>query len=355
LMLFIMRGEKLMELKNTLIKSITAILCVIAICLTAVSGANKYCDAVKDLNSKDAQESASDEIADESSDNGEDAAPADETGNTADETADETASSDEATAGDNSAQGGSSSSDNTNTGSKSNGDSNNTSGKSGSNAPSSTADILNFYNNATAKANQAKVGFNKQRYADNASMPSLGIFSTFKDKIEGFIGLGSNKYNENIAKGNWAKDNGTDKPFNFLDASKLTAGDVTSAKCVASGNTYTITLKLKNGSSSASKDNPTTQPNSALDKCGICTGVRDHDNYDHKTATIIYAAIKDVPAVNNVKVKESYSNATVTAVINASTGQFTSLSVDWSLRLNLSIVDGDATGNMHVKYSNFKY
>lgn len=343
-----------MEFKNTLIKSITAVICVLAICFTAVSGVGKYTGALKDLSKNDNQEVASDETADDSSsdDNGSDAV-ADENNEAAGEDANaEEGSTDDAASADNGGSG-SSSTGGSNSGSKTNGGSTD---KGGSKAPSSTADIVAYYNTATAKANSSKVGFTKTRYADNASMPKLGALSVFESKIQGFIGLGAdNKYQENIAKGNWATDNATGKPFNFLGASTLSAGDVTSAKCDVSGTNYTITLNLKNGSSAASKDNPVTQPNSALDKSGICTGARDHNNYDHKTATIVYAAIKDVPAVKNVSIKESYSNATVKAVINSATGQITSLTIEWKMSLNLSVVDGDATGNVHVKYTNFKY
>ena len=163
-----------------------------------------------------------------------------------------------------------------------------------------------------------------------------------------FMGIGAdNKYSANVTKGNWG-----DKAFFF--ASKLTASDVTSAVCNASNGSYVITMKLKNGSSSADKSNPTTAPNSSLDKSGICVGTEDKGYFDHKTASVIYDAIQGTFA--SASVNESYSGATVKATINASSGQITNLVVEWNISVSIKIgTTATATGVSHVTYSGFSY
>lgn len=221
---------------------------------------------------------------------------------------------------------------------------------SGSAQPKDGVETLNYYNSVIDKAVKAKVGYDKSRVTDNANMEGSAGLEAMKDLVYQFMGIGEeNKYTAKVEKGKWGDEA-------LLNASKLTASDVTSATCKVSGDNYVITLKLKNGSSSANKDNPTTAPTTALDKCGICVGDRDRSEYDHKTGSVIYSAIGGTFA--SAEVKESYSNATVTATVNAKTGNLVNLSVDWNQAVTLSKLLGmsaDATGVSHVKYENFKY
>lgn len=221
---------------------------------------------------------------------------------------------------------------------------------SGSAQPKDGIETLNYYNSVIDKAVKAKVGYDKSRITDNAKMEGSAGLEAMKDLVYQFMGIGEeNKYTAKVEKGKWGDEA-------LLNASKLTASDVTSATCKVSGDNYVITLKLKNGSSSANKANPTTAPTTALDKCGICVGDRDRSEYDHKTGSVIYSAIGGTFA--GAEVKESYSNATVTATVNAKTGNLVSLFVDWNQAVTLSKLLGmsaDATGVSHVKYENFKY
>lgn len=221
---------------------------------------------------------------------------------------------------------------------------------SGSAQPKDGIETLNYYNSVVDKAVKAKVGYDKSRVTDNAKMEGSAGLEAMKNLVYQFMGIGEeNKYTAKVEKGKWGDEA-------LLNASKLTASDVTSATCKVSGDNYVITLKLKNGSSSANKANPTTAPTTALDKCGICVGDRDRSEYDHKTGSVIYSAIGGTFA--GAEVKESYSNATVTATINAKTGNIVSLFVDWNQAVTLSKLLGmsaDATGISHVKYENFKY
>lgn len=221
---------------------------------------------------------------------------------------------------------------------------------SGSAQPKDGVETLNYYNSIIDKAVKAKVGYDKSRVTDNAKMEGSAGLEAMKSLVYQFMGIGAeNKYTAKVEKGKWGDEA-------LLNASKLTASDVTSATCKVAGDNYVITLKLKNGSSSANKANPTTAPTTALDKCGICVGDRDRSEYDHKTGSVIYSAIGGTFA--GAEVKESYSNATVTATVNAKTGNLVSLFVDWNQSVTLSKLLGmaaDATGVSHVKYENFKY
>ncbi len=221
---------------------------------------------------------------------------------------------------------------------------------SGSAQPKDGVETLNYYNSVIDKAVKAKVGYDKSRVTDNAQMEGSAGLEAMKSLVYQFMGIGEeNKYTAKVEKGKWGDEA-------LLNASKLTASDVTSATCKVAGDNYVITLKLKNGSSSANKSNPTTAPTTALDKSGICVGDRDRSEYDHKTGSVIYSAIGGTFA--GAEVKESYSNATVTATVNAKTGNIVSLVVEWNQTVTLSKLLGmaaDATGVSHVKYENFKY
>ncbi len=216
--------------------------------------------------------------------------------------------------------------------------------------PKTPIEVLNYYNNAVSKAVSAKVGFSKTRTTDNETMDgSIGL-QAMKSLVYKFMGIGAeNAYTVTVTKAKWGD-------VAFLANSKLAATDVTAANIAKSGDNYVITLKLKSGASSASQSNPTTAANAALDKCGICVGTEDKGYFDHKTASVIYDAIAGTYA--GAEVKESYTNATVKATINASTGNLVNLVVEWNQSVTLSKLLGmsaTATGVSHVTYKDFKY
>ena len=341
--IFYVKGAKTMEVKQTVIKCITAILCVIAICVTSVSGVNKICDANMEIAQNRADKSTtltdSEEIIQENdnvSGNGitgtdEDNAEANET--TAPETGEnetnQTISQNSGyieKANDKAQQ------------------------PSDSKIPSTKAEIINVYNDAIRKAVNGKVGFKKYRISDNEVVPlkALEVFASVKDKVYRFMGIGEeNALNRVVEKGKWGE-------IAMLNVSRLTESDINNATCKKAGANYDIVIYLNDGSGSASKSNPVTQPNTPLDKSGICVGIKDVNEYDHKSATVIYDAVKGT--YENSSVKESYLNAVVKATINSSTNQIVSLNVDWSLKVNIKImINVDATADSHVKYSNFKY
>lgn len=217
-------------------------------------------------------------------------------------------------------------------------------------APSSTSDVLAYYNKAVNGAYAAKVGFNKERYCDNEVMDMSLALKPFKGLVEQFVDIGAdNKYTENVTKGKWESE--TNK--HYLRQSTLTAGDINSATCKDNGGVYTITIKVKDGSSNATEGKKAN--NSPIDKCGICAGNEDKSYYDHKTALVIYDAIDDTYA--GAKINEKYSGATITATVDSATGHLTGLKVEYkiSVGIDISIGSGTATGMAHIIYKNFKY
>lgn len=215
--------------------------------------------------------------------------------------------------------------------------------------PVSKDEIISYYNDTVNKAVAAKVGFNKVRYVDKEQLNAGFLLKTFGDLLYQFMGIGAdNKYTMDVTKGQWEAD----LPHQYLRKSTLTAADVTNATCTADGTQYTIVMDIKGGSSKASKESKTN--NSPIDKCGICVGDADKSYYDHKTAIVIYDAIDDV--LGGAKISESYKNAKVKAVIDSTTGQLVSLTVEYDISVVIDAAGGgNATGSSHVFYKNFKY
>ena len=215
--------------------------------------------------------------------------------------------------------------------------------------PTETKDILEYYNTAVNKAVDAKVGFNKVRYVDNEKLNAGILLKTFGDVMYQFMGIGAeNKYTMDVTKGQWESD----LPHQYLRKSTLSESDITKATCTENGEEYTIVFNVKGGSSYADKKSKSN--NSPIDKCGICVGDGDKSYFDHKTAVVIYDAIDDI--LGGAKVSESYDNATVKAVINSTTGNLVSLTVEYNIDVEIDVAGGgNATGSAHIFYKNFKY
>lgn len=215
--------------------------------------------------------------------------------------------------------------------------------------PTETKDIIEYYNTALSKAVDAKVGFNKLRYVDNEKLNAGILLKTFGDVMYQFMGIGAeNKYTMDVTKGQWESD----LPHQYLRKSTLSEADVTKATCTENGEEYTIVFNVKGGSSYADKKSKSN--NSPIDKCGICVGDGDKSYFDHKTAVVIYDAIDDI--LGGAKVSESYDNATVKAVINSTTGNLVSLTVEYNIDVEIDVAGGgNATGSAHIFYKNFKY
>lgn len=215
-----------------------------------------------------------------------------------------------------------------------------------------TAAVIALYNNSVNKAYDSRVGFSKERYADNDSIRTDSLFfKTLKDQIYMFMGVGEgNRYIMNVAKGEWESD----VPHHYLRKSTLSEEDIISASCTESDGKYAIVINVKDGSSKGAKTG--SYNNSPIDKCGICVGETDKSYFDHKTGPVIYSAIRGV--VENAVVEESYNNAVVKAEIDAESGNLISLTVEYDMAYDIdggSVGVGYATATNHIIYKNFQY
>ena len=216
-------------------------------------------------------------------------------------------------------------------------------------APTETADILKLYNDATAKVAKVMPQFSKKRASVAKSYEAGIALKTFKGLVYQFMGIGDEHiFNETIS----AKADNYSK--HFL-ASSLTAADVTSASCTADADgNFTVSLSIKGGNSQVIGGGSEVI-NAPIDRSGISAGRNDKDYYDHKTAQNVYDAIDDVAA--GAEIKENYSNAKLTAVIDAE-GNLESLKVTFDLEFDISKVygsSGHATASTEVIYSSFKW
>ena len=333
--------------KKTLFKCITALVCVIAICVTAVLNTGKMCDAAKKAAEQKGGASASDAMGDDVDNNGDigevptdpsGEVPTDANGEAPTDANGETPT--DANSGSGSTSGGLSA-----TPSKTN-------ANSGSSVPTGTAQIVSYYNTATAKVASKKAAFNKTRTTTEKSYDAGASLKASKDIVYKFMGVGdSNKFTKSVTSAD------ADSYHKYFKASKLTASDVTSATCVKNGNNYTITLKIKNGSSKVTSGKVVSSNNAPLDRSGLACGDNDKDYWDHKTAENVMSAISQVPLCGKANISESYSNAVITAVVNASTGNLVSLNAKFNFKFELSSVmgsSGTAVASSVVNMTGFK-
>lgn len=321
------------EAQSTLIKSIVAVLCVVALCLTTMSNIGKIADAKiaaaekmyggNGASSESADDSSSDfgdtssDVAADSGDSTDATAADDTTADTGDSTAADssTSSSDASTPSDNSS-------------------------KPAANAGStqkSKAEIIKLYNDATAKAASKAVPFTKERNTVEKKYEAGVALKASKDIVYRFMGVGE-KYKFSKAASEMNKEN----YFKYLQASKLTDADVTEATYTQSGANYTIVLKIKDGSSSVNGGKVVSSNNTPLDRSGLACGEHDKDYWDHKTAENVMSAIAEVPGCGSANINEKYSNAVITAVVNASTGNLVSITAKFDFHFDLDKVMGSS-------------
>ncbi len=215
----------------------------------------------------------------------------------------------------------------------------------------STADILNIYNSATKKAADKKVGFSKSRSTEEINYDAGVALKAFKSLVFQFMSIGDkNKYTETIAAGdeNYA--------VKYFLASSLTQADLAAAPvCKDNGNSYTITLSLKPGSSAVENGKVTQNAKTSLDKCGIANGADDKGYWDHKKAQNIYDAIDDV--AGGATIKEKYSDAKVVMNVTKD-GKITSMTTTFNIHVEISNVMGSsgiADGATTVVMKDFKW
>lgn len=218
----------------------------------------------------------------------------------------------------------------------------------------SAAEILNIYNSATKKAADKKVAFSKSRNTIEKKYEAGVALKTFKSLVYQFMGVGdANKFSKTVT----AEDK--DSYYKYFLASSLTQADLAAAPvCKDNGNSYTITLKLKDGSSAVTGGKVTQNSKTALDKSGIACGENDKDYWDHKTAQNIYAAIDDVPGCKSATIKERYSNAVVVMNVTKKDNTITSMKADFDFHVDIDGVMGSsgvAEAKSSLTMSGFKW
>jgi len=337
-----------MESKNTLIKSIVAVVCVAALCLTTTSNIGKIAEAKVAAAEKmyggntETSDSADDTYSDYS-DVSSDVATDGSTDVVAD---DGTVVADDATASDTSTTGGDS------TAATPAGDSGASKGTASA-GQKTPAEIINMYNTATAKAASKAVPFTKERSTVEKNYDAGIALKASKDIVYKFMGVGdANKFSKapgEMDKGSYHK---------YLQASKLTAADVTSATATTNGANTVIVLKIKDGSSTVKGGKVVSSNNAPLDRSGLACGDNDKDYWDHKTAENVMSAIDEVPGCSSANISEKYSNATITAVINTSTGNLVSITAKFDFHFDLDAVmgsSGTADSSSTVIMKDFKW
>ena len=334
-----------LDSKKTLFKSFTALVCVIAVCITAVVNTGKMCDAAKKA-AEQRGSAATEAMGDDAAVDGEvpsddavvDEVPTDASG---EEVPTDAAPADDASAGtagtDTSSSAGTATSGNKTT-------------AASSGIPTGVAQIVSYYNTATAKVAAKKAPFSKSRTTVEKTYEAGLPLKASKGLVNKFMGVGDeNKFTKSVTSAD------ADSYHKYFQASKLTASDVTKATCTKSGNNYTITLNIKNGSSSVKGGKVVSSNNSPLDRSGLACGDKDKDYWDHKTAENVMSAISDVAGSANIS--ESYSNAVITAVVNASTGNLVSLTAKFDFKFELSNImgsSGKSTASSTVSMTGFK-
>lgn len=218
-----------------------------------------------------------------------------------------------------------------------------------STAPSTTADIIKYYNTAINKAVSSKAGFSKTRKTTLGTLKgaeAIMKISIARDAVNNFLGVGTKEYTNK--KG--TADN--------ISKSALTEADVKQAKCTVSGTTYTISLLLADGTSTA----PSVSDTSPLQRCGLYAGAGDKSAYDYKSANNIYVSLNGAENAGVEKVVENTKNAKIVVKIDSTTGNIIALQAafDWiadltNVKYTFVKISGTGDAQTTVSFKNFVY
>ncbi|MDD6275752.1 MAG: hypothetical protein PUB20_02870 [Clostridia bacterium] len=337
-------------MKETIIRCVTAVLCVICLCVTTTVGIGKVSDA-KISAAEKAGTAASDNsaIPSGSDDN---AAPADDA-----TAADDTAPADDSAATDATDASAETPADaaTDNSGSQTNTNASaGTTTAGASNAakvPATPAEITAYYNTAINKVIGAKAGYTKTRKTELKSLDGGALLKMqiVIDMVNQFLGVGTTNFTNTKGKAE------------YLSKASLSASDVKSATCQNSNGVYTITLTLKDGASSASASG--TSDTSPIAKSGLYCGKGDKIAYDYKSSENIYSALNNTDGASVESVKGTTYNTKIVAKIDSKTGNLTSLnaSFDWKADLTkvkytvVTISEGHGVASTSVAISGIKW
>ncbi len=310
-------------MKETIIKSVTAIICVVVFCITSSVAVGNYSDAVKEAAklapvatvggsntaTNDDANAPSDDTADVPSDDTADV-PADDT---ADAPADDAGTTDKAP------------------------------------AALTKADVIKLFNAETAKAAKGSykitrggkfiknIDVGSATNALNSIIHGVDENASLDSVVGGFIGVKAQPMTGTVKAG---KGEGFDAKY-MIKAMNLTEADVTSFK--VDGNKYTITIK------------DCTNPNAS--------SALAHASNDYITFPEVNQSIANEVG-SAVKVVENESSANykkITFVATIVNGKMTALeysyTFDATLKLKLAIISATGTGEASVtgKYADIKY
>lgn len=218
--------------------------------------------------------------------------------------------------------------------------------------PTAPAEVVAYYNNAINKVIAEKAGYKKTRVTEMKSLEGGALLKIelVVDMVNDFLGVGTTEYENKKGKAE------------FLSKASLTVADLTGAKNDVSGDTYTITLTLKNGQSQATIGG-TPSDNTPLQRSGLYVGKGDKKAFDYKSSENIHTAINGVDNCTAESAKEQVTNARIVAKINSKTGQMTDLTVtwDWAVQLTnikytvIPVKTANGTASSTVKVSNFQW
>ena len=158
--------------------------------------------------------------------------------------------------------------------------------------PTSVADIVALYNEATAKAKSAKAGYSKTVTTElqNLEMGAIGKIDMVRSTVGDFLGEGTET--ATVKKGTASDE---------LVKSTLTAADVTEATCKlsADGKYYEVTITVKNETNPVKgKSALNRYTNDFKDDKEMLAGLQDVDaNAETITLTVKTATIKAKIAV----------------------------------------------------------
>ncbi len=335
-------------MKETIIKSVTAILCVVALCITSSVAVGNYSDAIKEAAKLAGSASASGSV-----DAGSDEGTVDE--GTVDEGTVDEGTVDEGTVDEGAVDGSTEATPDAGTTDAATPDAGTTNaakpdaGTNKAPAALTKADVIKLFNDETAKAAKGSYSFTRTgQFIDpidvgsatnalNTIIHTVDKNASLNSVVGGFIGVKDKPITGTVKAGN---GEGFDAKYK-IKAMKLTDADVTSFK--VDGNKYTITIK------------DWTNPN-ASSSIGHATD--DYITYSEVNKSIANEVGDKVKVVENES-KANYKKITFTATIVD--GKMTALEYSYSfdavLSLKLAIIGATGTGSASItnKYTGIKY
>ncbi len=321
-------------MKDTIIKSITAIICVVVLCVTSSVAIGDYSDAVKEaaklapVATVGGNNAATNDGADVPSDTPADV-PSDVPADTpADTPADVPADTPTDAPADAPSQ-----------------------APSGDNKPAALtkADVIKIFNTETAKAAKGSYSFTRTgKFVNPINVGSAtdainGIIhgvdknASLDSVVGGFIGVKAQPITGTVKAG---KGEGFDAKY-MIKAMKLTEADVTSFS--VNGNKYTITVK------------DCTNPNASSAMAHATDDYITYPEVNKSIANEVGSAIKVVENESTANYKKITFTATI---VNGKMTAFEySYSFDATLKLKLTLIPATGTGSASItnKFTNIKY